>query len=221
MKAALYDYPRQAAYGKVLPKSKFYEQVRPNRAIRTGFTEQIEKITWQYVLAPHTINLPAGKTVEEIAVFQISLKGETLDENILRTIDKAIRIPIFYLLTHQGRVKSIAAYKRPNESDSARWVVDEYFASPWLTEDAVRTALPVALDLDGLYEQMLRRLMPGTQRTGETLREQVERLAQVRVLQGECRKMEIRLQREKQFNRKVEINAQLRSLRTQMETLSS
>lgn len=221
MKAVLYDFPRQAAYGKVLPKSKFYEQVRPSRAIRNGFAEQIEKIVWQYVLAPQTVNLPAGRAVEEIAIFEISLKVGELDETILRTIDKAIRIPIFCLLTHERRVKCVAAYKRPNEADSTKWVVDEYFASPWLTENAERTTLPVALDMDGLYEQMLRRLMPETPRVGETLREQAERLAQIRSLQGECRKMEARLQNEKQFNRKVELNAQLRSLRTQLIALSS
>ena len=221
MKPALYDFPQQAAYGKVLPKSKFYEQVRPSRTIRDGFTAQIEKITWQYVLAPHTVNLPAVKSVEEIAVFEISLKTGELDENILRTIDKAIRLPIFYLLTFAGKVKYIAAYKRPSEADSGKWVVDAYFESPWQPESAERTALPVALDMGGLYEQLLRRLIPEPPRKGETLKQQVERQVKSLSLQAECRKMEARLQKEKQFNRKVELNAQLRSLKNELDALSA
>ena len=220
MKPVLYDFPQQAAYGKVLPKSKFYEQVRPSRSIRDGFTAQIEKVTWQYVLAPHTVNLPAARSVEEIAVFEISLKTGELDENILRTIDKAIRLPIFYMLTFAGKVKYIAAYKRPNEADASRWVVDAYFESAWLPSDVARSALPVALDLVGLYEQMLRRLMLEPSRKGETLKEQVERQVQIRSAQAECRKMEARLHKEKQFNRKVEINALLRQLRNEIEQLT-
>ena len=221
MKPALYDFPQQAAYGKVLPKSKFYEQVRPSRTIRDGFTAQIEKITWQYVLAPNTVNLPAVKSVEEIAVFEISLKTGELDENILRTIDKAIRLPILYLLTFAGKVKYIAAYKRPSEADSGKWVVDAYFESPWQPESAERTALPVALDMGGLYEQLLRRLIPEPPRKGETLKQQVERQVKSLSLQAECRKMEARLQKEKQFNRKVELNAQLRSLKYELDALSA
>lgn len=217
----LFDYPKQAAYGKVLPKSKLYEKARPSRAIRDGFVAQVEKITWAYALAPHTINLPASKSVEEIAVFEISLKTGELDEGILRTIDKAVRIPIFFQLTFENRLKTIAAYKRPSEADASQWVVDGYFESPWLSTDARRTALPVALDMAGLYEQMLRRLMPGQPRAGETLKEQAERLARIRSVQGEYRKMENRLQKEKQFNRKVELNTQLRSLKHELDALSS
>jgi hypothetical protein len=217
LKPLLYEFPSQAAYGKVLPKSKFYEQVRPSRSIRDGFTAQIEKIIWQCVLAPHTLNLPATRSVEEIAVFEISLKTGELDENILRTIDKAIRLPIIYMLTFAGKVKYAAAYKRPNEADTTRWVVDTYFESPWTPADAKRTALPIA----GLYEQMLRRLMPEPPRKGEALKEQVERLVRIRSMEAEYRKIEARLQKEKQFNRKVELNAQLRSLRKELETLTS
>jgi len=79
-----------------------------------------------------------------------------------------------------------AAYKRPSDADASRWVVDVYFASPWLPAQSERLALPVALDMAGLYEQMLRRLMPHPARSGETLKDHVERLTQLRGKQYEC-----------------------------------
>ena len=78
---------------------------------------------------------------------------------------------------------------------------------------------PLHLDLAGLYEQMLRRLLPLPPRAGETLKAQVERLGQLRSKQNECRKMEARLQKEQQFNRKVELNAQLRQLKLELANL--
>lgn len=153
----------------------------------------------------------------EIQVFTVALKTPELSEDVLRCIDQAIPFPIFYQLTFEGRIKTKAAYKRPN--DTGKWVVDGYFETDWQFSDVERSELPIALDLAGLYEQMLRRLLPLPPRTGESLKAQVERLGQIRSKENECRKMEARLNKEKQFNRKVELNAQLRQLKLELANL--
>lgn len=220
LNSPLFAYPRQAEFNRVLPKSKIYEHGKPSRAVRDGFVAQINQIVWQYKLAPETINLPSRPGVPEIEIFALELKTPEVSEDVLRCIDKAIPLPIFYNLSFEGRIKTVAAYKRPSDADASRWVVDAYFASPWLPADSERSALPVALDMAGLYEQMLRRLMPTPARSGETLKDHVERLNQLRGKQYEYTKLEARLLREKQFNRKVEMNSQLRTLKTEIETLA-
>lgn len=216
----IFAYPKQAEFNRVLPKSKIYEHGKPSRAVRDCFVSQINQIVWQYKLAPETINLPARSSVPEIEIFSIELKTPEVSEDVLRCIDKAIPLPIFYNLSFAGRIKSMAAYKRPSDADASRWVVDGYFAGSWLPANSERSALPVALDMAGLYEQMLRRLMPLPARPGETLKEHVERLTQLRSKQNEYTKLEARLHKEKQFNRKVEMNTQLRILKIDIETLA-
>jgi len=216
----IFAYPKQAEFNRVLPKSKIYEHGKPSRAVRDGFVAQINQIVWQYKLAPETINLPARSSVPEIEIFSLELKTPEVSEDVLRCIDKAIPLPIFYNLSFDGRIKSMAAYKRPSDADASRWVVDSYFEGTWQPADGERSALPVALDMAGLYEQMLRRLMPYPARTGETLKDHVERLSQLRSKQTEYTKLEARLHKEKQFNRKVEMNTQLRSIKTDIETLA-
>ena len=73
--------------------------------------------------------------------------------------------------------------------------------------------MPIALHLGGLYEQLLYRLIPLPARSQETLAELIERVEQAQAKQREVDKMTVRLAKEKQFNRKVEINAQLRQLK--------
>ena len=177
-----------------------------NPAVRDCFVAQINQIVWQYKLAPETINLPSRPGVPEIEIFSLELKTPDVSEDVLRCIDKAIPLPIFYNLSFEGRIKTVAAYKRPSDADASRWVVDAYFASPWLAADGERSALPVAVDMAGLYEQMLRRLMPFPARSGESLKDHVERLTQLRGKQNEYTKLEAHLLKEKQFNRKVELN---------------
>jgi hypothetical protein len=217
--ASLFDYPKQAAFNRVLPKSKIYEYGKPGQAVRNRFVSQIDKIIWQYKLAPETINLPARPGVPEIQIFTIALKMEELGEDVLRCIDKAIPFPIFYQLHFEKRIKIKAAYKRPSEADAAKWVVSAYFETPWQQSDTERSKLPVALDMAGLYEQMLRALMPLPVKPGESLKAQVERVEKIRIKESECRKMEAHLKKENQFNRKVELNAQLRTMKEEMEGL--
>ncbi len=219
----LFEYPPHAAFNRVLPKNKIYAHAKPSRRIQRCFTDEVAQIVWQFKLAPETIHLAARPGVPEVQVFLIKLKdagANEFAEDVLRCIDRAIGFPIIFEVIAGDRIKAVAAYKRPSEADAAKWVVGDYFSSPWLSSDAVRSPLPVALDLAVLYALMLRRLMPYAARNGETSKDHAERMGEIQTLQREHEKLRTRLTREKQFNRKVEANAELRSLQAQLDKLT-
>ena len=217
--SALIAYPKQAAFGRVLPKNKIYEHSGANTRLKDLFVKQVEQVIWQYKLAPETLHLPARPGVPEIQIFSIQLKTPELHADVLRCIDGAIPFPIVFELTFGGKTQVVAAYKRPNEADASRWVLSDYFATDWLPMDGERTAMPVALHLGGLYEQLLHRLIPLSARPQETLAELVARVEQAQAKQRELDKTTAQLAKEKQFNRKVEINAQLRKLKNEVNRL--
>lgn len=217
---ALISYPPKAAFGRTLPKNKIYEHSGANTRLKNLFVDQVEQIVWQFKLAPETINLPAKPGVPEIQVFSIQLKTPELDHDVLRCIDGAVQFPILFELAHDNQIEVVACYKRPNESDASKWVTSDYFSSGWLAANTPRAAMPVALDLGTLYEQLLHRLIPLPPRPQESLAEQVDRVGLLRAKQREVDKAAARLAKEKQFNRKVEINAQLRQLKNELEHLS-
>ncbi|VVQ14046.1 hypothetical protein PS934_04042 [Pseudomonas fluorescens] len=218
---ALFSFPLQARVARVVPKSKIYEHGPVSSALRDKFVGQVEQITWAYKLAPETINLPARGGVAEIQVFDITQKTAELNEEVLRAIDRAIPLPIIFQLHHEQRTRMVAAFKRPSEADASKWVIDGYFVGSWLPADSQRQALPVALDLLGLYEQLLRCLLPHPARPGESLPEQLQRLNRLRSLHSEHAKLDARLYKEKQFNRKVVLNAQLREIQNEIAELSA
>ena len=217
--AAFINYPKQTAFGRPLPKSKIYEHSGANTRLKDLFARQVEQIVWQYKLAPETINLPAKPGVPELQIFSIQLKTSELNLDILRCIDGVVKYPIIFELNFDGRTQVIAAYKRPNESDASRWVLSDYFATAWLPSDCERAVMPLALDLGGLYEQALHRLIPTPARPQESLADLVARVELLAAKQRELDKAQIRLAKEKQFNRKVEINTQLRKLKTELDQL--
>lgn len=216
----LFAYPQKAAFGRVLPKTKIYQYAGPSTAMKKLFVDQVDQIAWAYKLAPETINIKATKAVPEIQVFTIALKSGELKEDVLRCIDKAIPFPILFELSCDGKVKAVACYKRPNEADSVKWVLSGYFETPWLAADAPRAALPIMLDLAALYAELLRAIIPHPAKQGESLPDHIARVDIIRARQQDVAKAEAKLTREKQFNRKVAINAEIRTMQNEIAVMT-
>jgi hypothetical protein len=223
-KTALIAYPKQAAFGRVLPKNKIYEHSGANTRLQRLFVEQVEQIVWQYKLAPETINLPARPGVPEIQIFSIQLKSTELHEDVLRCIDDAVKFPVLFELNQgegpQAKTQVVGAYKRPSEADASRWVLSGYFKSDWMPASTARVAMPLALDMGQLYAALLQGLLPLPARPQEQLAEWVARVELAAAKRREVEKTQARLAKERQFNRKVEINAALRQLKSELEQLS-
>ena len=220
-----YRFPQAAHFGRRLSKEKIYLHVKPGHKQRQLFIRQVDKMQWQYKLAPETINLRADKQVLEIQVIDIWLKtGETeLDEAILRLIDKAIPHPVYYRIYTQQKVQFAMPWKRPHEANKNQWVVEDYFRSQWSTIQVVEKqlqALPVVTHMATLYDAMLSTLLEIEARPAETLQQQLERLISIRGTQRQLQQLEGQLKREKQFNRKVEINTVLRQLKGELVLLT-
>lgn len=214
-----FDYPVSAAYGRVVPKNKIYQHSGASSALKDLFITQVDQIVWKYKLAPETINLVATHSVSEIQIFGISLRQAELDQDVLRAIDSAIPFPIIFELFWSGKQKVVAAFKRPSETDASRMVLSGYFNTDWVPATTTRVVIPLALDMGRLYAILLQDLMPLPARSEETLAKWVERVELVACKSREVEKTEARLSKEKQFKRKVEINAILRQLKLELEHL--
>jgi len=205
----------------VVPKNRIYEHAGASTALKDLFVTQVDQIVWKFKLAPETINLAATRAVSEIQVFGIGLRIGKLDEEVLRAIDRAIPFPLIFELTWSGKRKAVAAFKRPSEADAAKWVVSEYFATDWAPEDAPRRPLPVALNLGALYDSLLTAMMPMPATNREDIQARVARMETIRTKSREVERIRARLAREKQFNKRVAINSELRKAKQELERLTA
>ena len=218
----LFDYPTKARVANKLPKNKLYENASVNTKLKDKFVNQIEKIVWQYKLAPDTLNLDATNKVPEIQIFDIFLKTKEVDQTLLEVIDKAIPLPIIFQIHKGNKVKIKAAYKRPSESANNKWVIESYFESEWLDKDTAKQPMPQALDLGKLYEQILKSLMPAeviSGKTSQTIDQQVSMIKQINLLQKELDKLNSKYKKEKQANRQFEIHKQIKLTQSQLDNL--
>ncbi|SHE52073.1 protein of unknown function [Modicisalibacter ilicicola DSM 19980] len=220
MTAPLYLYPAKSVLDRVVAKQRILAHVRATAKLRGRLRDEVAQITWHAKLAYNTINLPGSFEVPELQVFVITLKGEDLHRDVLRAIDRAIPFPILFELHGTRGIRVTAAYKRPSQADPSKWVLDDHYASSdWLPAEMPRQPLPTAIDLKQLYQQLLRSLLPAPPHQGEALPDQLERLKAVESLKKDAATLEKRLRNEKQFNRKVEINAKLREIENQIQAM--
>ena len=212
--------PKSTEFNRRIPKQKFYENLTVSPALKRIFVEQIRVIWWRNKIAPSTMNLAAGETVTEIEVLEVCLSTPQLDEAVLRQIDKEIPYHILFLLEYEGKYQAWTAYKEAAGSGTNAFKVDSYYHTDWMEE----AALPLKLDglnTDRVYENFVRQIAGETLTSGagETLKESVERDKRRQELQKQITALQVKVRREKQLNKQVQLNAELKRLKKELEEL--
>lgn len=214
--------PKSTEFNKRIPKQKFYDNLTVSPTLKRSFVDQIRMIYWANKIAPSTLNLAEGKNVTEIEVFHIRLNQETLDENVLKQIDREIPYHILFVLEYDGKYKAVMGYKEAAGSGKAAFKVDRYYQTEWMLEDK----LPVHLDglnIDTVYENFVREIAGDALQAAtpqESLKESVARDDRKDALQKQINKLQAKIRKEKQLNRQMEMNTELKKLRKELEEIT-
>lgn len=203
----LFRWPLNAAFGRAVPKTKFYEHGHIRTVLRAKFVDEIQRITWSYKLAEDTIRLRGSSDVPEVQVFTVEIKGGDVSDDVLALIDKTVQFPIIFEVAGRDRVRTVAAHKSVLGKTPT---IGPYFTTDWQPTDSPRRPLPTALDLPSLYEAILSTLLPVDARAGETVLETTDRLERARKLRRDIAALEKKLHIEPQLNRKIELRRQIK-----------
>lgn len=211
--------PKTTEFNKRIPKQKFYENIDISPALKKIFVEQVKIIYWRNKIAVSTTNLAAGSHVTEIEVFVVRLNSSVLDDSLLRQIDKEIPYHILFLLEYDGKYQAWIGYKEAAASGNKAFKVNGYYHTEWLTEDELPLKLE-GLDVDAVYENFVRQIAGDklkTKTAGETLKESVARDEQKQALQKQIATLQAKIRKEKQLNKQMKMNTELKKLRKELE----
>ena len=189
--------------------------------VKKFFVNQIRVIYWKNKIAPSTTNLAAGTNVTELQVFEIRLSGNELDESVLELIDKKIPYHILFLLEYEGKHQAWIGYKEASASASSVFKVGQYYHTEWMKEEELPVKVE-GLNVDAVYENFVRQIA-GAQlqqaEAGESLKETVERDAKIRDLKKQIAVLQTKIRKEKQLNRQMEMNKELKKLKKELQLL--
>lgn len=212
--------PKTTEFNKRIPKQKFYDNIGVTPALKRIFVDQIKVIYWRNKIAPSTMNLEVGSNVTEIEVFEVKLNSIPLDISVLRQIDKEIPYHIIFLLEYDGKYQVWMAYKEEIISGNNAFKVGTYYHTEWLLDKELTLKLD-GLNIDKVYENFVRQIAGnalGTENS-ESLKESVERDIRRKQLEKQIAGLQSKMRKEKQLNRQMQLNAEIRKLKKELEEL--
>ena len=210
-------FPISTEFNKRIPKQKFYDNLDVSPTLRCVFVDQIRLVYWRNKLAASTLNIAAGEVVSEVEVFEVRLNEPKLDEAVLKQIDKEIPYHILFILTCDGKAQAWIGYKEAAASGSSAFKVNRYYHTDWMPEDELQLRID-GLNMDTVYESLVRQIAGNKLQaeSGESLKESVERDEKKKQLEKQIAALESKMRKEKQLNRQMEMNAELKQLRKLM-----
>ena len=213
-------FPASTEFNKKIPKQKFYDNLDISPALRRVFVDQIRLVYWRNKLAASTLNIATGEAVTEIEVFEVRLNDPQLDEAVLKQIDKEIPYHILFVLTCNGKAQAWIGYKEAASSGSNAFKVSRYYHTDWMPEDELHLHID-GLNMDAVYESLVRQIAGDKLQTdsGESLKESVERDERKKQLEKQIAALKNKMRKEKQLNRRMEMNAELMNFRKNLEVL--
>lgn len=218
--------PRTTEYGKRIPKQKFYDNLSISQDLKRVFVEQIATVYWSNKISADTLNVAAGDVVKEIEVFTIRLNQSSLDTRILQQIDKQIPYHILFVLEYEDKVQAWIGYKEPSLAGTNSFKVNSYYHTDWMPS-ADLTLRIAGLSMDAVYDGCVRQIAgerlgfktADIEGTTESLKDAVERDLKRQQLIKEIAALESKIAKEKQFNKQVALNAELKRLSNDLSLL--
>ena len=208
--------PKTTEFNKRIPKEKFYEKLNVTPALKKSFVDQIKVIYWRNKIAATTTNLATGSTVTEIEVFEIRLKTNTLDEAVLRQIDKEIPYHILFLLEFDEKYQAWTCYKEAATGNVA-FKVNQYYHTDWMEVDDLALKME-GLNLDAVYENFVYQIAGDALQfdNSETLQDAVQRNERIKALKKQIETLQAKIRKEKQLNVQMKLNGELKRLKKEL-----
>ena len=166
----------------------------------------------------------------EVEVIEVLLHKDYKLKRIAEIIMRTIPYPMVLIFRLEGKVKFYVAHQRTNQSDSSKNTIEEFVATDWLESDStlfdkldikqMRFANFYALysdivDTISIYN--LSTIIPTDDNiTGAEAR---ELSAQIEDIEQEITSLRGKLKKESQFNRKMELNIEIKKLEKHINNL--
>ena len=215
--------PKSTEFSRFIPKQKFYKDLYTKKSLpsktKNYFVNQVKSITWENKIDYTTMNIAKGKLVEEIEVFRVELYDYEIDDSVSYTIDENIPYHILFVFEYNNKRKYSLSYKEI--SREARTInINKIFQSDWISEDEDLLKFS-GISLDSMYENLLNSISNNEldKFLGDTLKERVLSSIEYEKIQKQANNLSKKVKKEKQFNRQVELNTELKELNRKISSL--
>lgn len=197
------ELPKECIVDKFIPKKIFYEKVSLSTNLKQEFVDKLDKIYWKYKISEDTLNISKTENVEEIEIFELTLKEKVNCQNIIKVITKNIPYIILFEICYKDEVQY--AIKHNDDIYFTNWneKIDFNFNG---------------IDLNAVYENIIRSVTNISEQSNN-IDEELEKDKKLKEVQKEIERLENKMKAEKQFNKKVELNKKINEIKKLLKRL--
>lgn len=204
------NLPEKTTVNKFIAKTAFYNKLNIATSVKNEFVDYIEKIVWKNKLSEDTIGITKTEDVEEIHIFEISLKVKNLPNNAIKSMLKAIPYPVLINIKYKDDFcYAVALYENKR--------FQNLFLSDW--NDKIEFNFS-GLNLKTIYEKIVKSILRQND-NGENLENIIEKTMSTNILEKEIKQLQSKIKSEKQFNRKIELNRLLNDKTNELEVIKN
>ena len=213
-------FPETTIVDKLVPKNAFYKNWEVNGKMKQHFVDDVAQIKWAYKLAPFNLHVEDGKRVHEIAVFLVSMKAQECPLDVFTFIDKNMPRHVVFVLEYEGSYKLLLNYKEPADADGSTFrIIQSFTTSEWLSDISSLQLKIEGNNMDAIYEHFAG-IISGF---GTNSHEATLRIIELRELITQksryAESLQKKIRTEKQFNRQMELNGEVRKIKREMTEL--
>lgn len=200
----MYGLPHTTEIRKQLPKKAIYAKFELKPAQRDGFDADVSRIDIVAVVSPTTVPaVAAGESIKEFYVLAVQLKRKDYEEKNLAMLSKLIPQNILFALQYEEQTQ-LAIYHT------------KLIRSHWKPTDETTIDL-TGLNLDTVWENIIKAIGEIQVQEGKTLTEQIQDDEEQKKIKVRIQLLQKQLDKEKQFNKQIEINAKIKTLKKQLK----
>ena len=137
--------------------AKFRDKLALSPDLRDMFNEQVKSVVWKSKLSPETVQIPRGKSVEEIEIFWLEVNDKKIDERIIRFFDRKIAYHLIFILENKGKTQIWLSDKITKQTDESYFTINRYYHTEWFPSEMLYL-FPDGNNLDNLYHSLFQQI---------------------------------------------------------------
>lgn len=213
------NFPSTTIVNKLVPKNAFYGR-SSDSSLREFLTREFESIVWLYKLAPATLNVEDGEYVHEIDVFYCRMKEDKYSLKTFSKMDELMPRHTIFIIEYDGKFDLLMHHKEMSVvHGEQKWKcgIGELKRDVQIESNTLNIQ---GQSMDAVYNGLLSQISGLSASTKEEYKEQVDVRKQIESIQKQIMSLQKRIKTEKQFNRQMELNTEVRQLRKEMTLLT-
>lgn len=213
------SFPTSTIVNKPVPKNAFYGRSNDS-SLREFLTREFEGIIWLYKLAPATLNVEDGDNVHEIDIFYCKMKENGYSIKPFCAMDELLPRHTIFIIEYGEKFDLLMHHKEMSiVHGEQKWKCGVSELKHDIRIDA-NTLNIQGQSMDAVYNCLLSQISGLSVSSKEEYKEQVELRNHIEILQKQIATLQKRIKAEKQFNRQMELNAEVRKLKKKITVLS-